>query len=157
MAADAMSSRERLRAALAGESTDRVPWSPCVDGYFLSSLPEEGKLDEAGLHRAIGSDALLRHVMVFTRSSPGLGPLTRVTDNPRIELRVERIEKGGHRVFYETPVGTLTEEFRTNPQSPNIPWFLKRKQSIREYRIHWNKPTGGSAIVGHRDPPRYRW
>lgn len=137
MAADAMSSRERLRAALAGESTDRVPWSPCVDGYFLSSLPEEGKLDEAGLHRAIGSDALLRHVMVFTRSSPGLGPLTRVTDNPRIELRVERIEKGGHRVFYETPVGTLTEEFRTNPQSPNIPWFLKRKlETIEDVKVY---------------------
>jgi hypothetical protein len=32
MASDAMSSRERLRAALAGEPTDRVPWSPCVDG-----------------------------------------------------------------------------------------------------------------------------
>ena len=137
MAADAMSSRERLRAALAGESTDRVPWSPCVDGYFLSSLPEEERLDEAGLHRAIGSDALLRHVMVYTRSSPGLGPLTRVTDNPRVELRVERLEEGGHRVCYETPVGTLTEEFRANSQSPNIPWFLKRKLvSIEDVKIY---------------------
>jgi uroporphyrinogen-III decarboxylase len=132
-----MSSRERLRAALAGESTDRVPWSPCVDGYFLSSLPQEQKLDEAGLHRAIGSDALLRHVMVYTRSSPGLGPLTRVTDNPRIELRVERTGEGGRRVFYETPVGTLTEEFRANPQSPNIPWFLKRKlETIEDVKIY---------------------
>jgi hypothetical protein len=137
MASDAMSSRERLRATLAGEPTDRVPWSPCVDGYFLSSLPEEGKLDEAGLHRAIGSDALLRHVLVYTRSSPSLGPLTRVDENPRIELRVERIEKGGHRVFYETPVGTLTEEFRANPQSPNIPWFLKRKlQTIEDVKVY---------------------
>ena len=122
-----MSPRERLRAAFAGRPTDRVPWSPCVDGYFLSSLPEDGKLDEAGLHRAIGSDALLRHVMVYTRSTPGLGPLTRPDHNPRIELRVERTREGGHRVFYETPVGTLTEEFRANPESPNIPWFLKRK------------------------------
>jgi uroporphyrinogen-III decarboxylase len=137
MASDAMSSQERLRAALAGEPTDRVPWSPCVDGYFLSSLPEEEKLDEVGLHRAIGSDALLRHVMVYIRSSPGLGPLTRVTDNPRIELRVEHIEEGGLRVFYETPIGTLTEEFRVNPQSPNIPWFLKRKlETIEDVNVY---------------------
>jgi len=108
-----------------------------VDGYFLSSLPQEEKLDEADLHRAIGSDALLRHVMVYTRSSPGLGPLTRVTDNPRIELRVERTREGGRRVFYETPVGTLTEEFRANPQSPNIPWFLKRKlETIEDVKIY---------------------
>jgi uroporphyrinogen-III decarboxylase len=132
-----MSPRERLRAALAGEPTDRVPWSPCVDGYFLSSLPEAEKLDEAGLHREIGSDALLRHVMVYIRSSPGLGPLTRVTDNPRIELRVEPTEEGGLRVFYETPIGTLTEEFLANPQSPNIPWFLKRKlETIEDVKIY---------------------
>jgi uroporphyrinogen-III decarboxylase len=137
MTSDAMSPRERLRAAFAGQPTDRVPWSPCVDGYFLSSLPEDGKLDEADLHRAIGSDALLRHVMVYTRSTPGLGPSTRVADNPRIELRVERTRKGELRVFYETPVGTLTEELRANPESPYIPWFLKRKlETIEDVKVY---------------------
>jgi len=82
-----MSSRERLQAALASKPTDRVAWSPCVDGYFLSSLPEDEKLDEAGLHRAIGSDALLRHVMVFTSTGPTLGLRSRPADNPRIEVR----------------------------------------------------------------------
>ena len=66
----AMSPRERLQAALASKPTDRVAWSPCVDGYFLSSLPEDQKLDETELHRAIGSDALLRHVMVFNSTGP---------------------------------------------------------------------------------------
>ena len=87
MRREAMSSRERLQAALASKPTDRVAWSPCVDGYFLSSLPEDQKLDEAGLHRTIGSDALLRHVMVFNSPGPMQVGRSRPADNPRIEGR----------------------------------------------------------------------
>jgi uroporphyrinogen-III decarboxylase len=137
MASEAMSPRERLRAALAGEATDRVPWSPCVDGYFLSSLPEGEELDEAGLHRAVGSDALLRHVMVFTSTGPAIGVRGRPAENPRIELKIERTPEGGYRVHYETAVGTLTEEFRANPQSPNIPWFIKRKlETLEDVKVY---------------------
>jgi len=136
MRREAMSSRERLRAALASKPTDRVAWSPCVDGYFLSSLPEDQKLDEAGLHRAIGSDALLRHVMVFTSTGPMLGVRSRPADNPRIEVRSERTSEQGFRIRYETPVGTLTEEFHSNPESPNIPWFTKRKlQTVEDVKV----------------------
>ncbi len=136
MRREAMSSRERLQAALASKPTDRAAWSPCVDGYFLSSLPEDQKLDEAGLHRAIGSDALLRHVMVFTSTGPMLGVRSRPADNPRMEVGIERTSEQGFRIRYETPVGTLTEEFRTNPESPNIPWFTKRKlQTIEDVKV----------------------
>jgi hypothetical protein len=132
-----MSPRERLRATLAGEPTDRVAWSPCVDGYFLSSLPEGQELDEAGLHAAIGSDALLRHVMVFSSTGPALGALRRPADNPRLEVRTERTPSGSLRVSYDTPVGTLTEEMRFNPQSPNIPWFLKRKlETVEDVKVY---------------------
>ena len=136
MRREAMSPRERLRAALASKPTDRVAWSPCVDGYFLSSLPEDQKLDEAGLHRAIGSDALLRHVMVFTSTGPMLGLRSRPADNPRLEVEIERSSEQGLRIRYETAVGTLTEEFHTNPASPNIPWFTKRKlQTIEDVKV----------------------
>jgi uroporphyrinogen-III decarboxylase len=129
---DAMSPQERLRASIAGGVTDRVAWSPCVDGYFLSSLPEDRKLDEAGLHRAIGSDAMLRHVLVVRSTGPSLGGLSQPDQNSRIQVRVERTSRGTHRVYYETRVGTLTEEFRFNPESPNIPWFVKRKLETAE-------------------------
>jgi uroporphyrinogen-III decarboxylase len=127
-----MSPKERLRAVLAGKPTDRVPWSPCVDGYFLSSLPEEGRPDEAGLHRAIGSDALLRHVMLYRSTGPMLSERHRAAENPRIEQRIERTPAGGIRVSYETAVGTITEEFRFNSESPNIPWWTKRKLQTPE-------------------------
>ncbi|MBW2235961.1 MAG: hypothetical protein JRG85_11265, partial [Deltaproteobacteria bacterium] len=58
MSAEAMTSRERLLAALRGDPVDRIPWSPCVDGYFLSSLPADQMLDEREFHKEIGSDAL---------------------------------------------------------------------------------------------------
>ena len=62
VSAAAMTSRERLLAALRGDPIDRVPWSPYVDGNVLSSLSSDHELDEAGLHRAIGADAMLRYV-----------------------------------------------------------------------------------------------
>jgi uroporphyrinogen-III decarboxylase len=136
MRREVMSSRERLRAALASQPTDRVAWSPCVDGYFLSSLPEDQKLDEAGLHRTIGSDALLRHVMVFTSTGPMLVGRRPSVANPRVEIRIERSSEQGLRIRYETAVGTLTEELYSNPESPNIPWFTRRKlQSIEDVKI----------------------
>jgi uroporphyrinogen-III decarboxylase len=134
---ETMSSRERLRAAFEGKPTDRVPWSPCVDGYFLSSLREREEIGETELHRAIGADALLRHVMVFTSTQPMLGLLNRPADNPRIDLRVQPTSTGCYRVSYETAVGTLTEEVLFNAQSMNIPWFVKRKlRTVEDVKIY---------------------
>jgi len=137
MASEAMSPRERLRAAFAGEPTDRVPWSPCLDGYFLSSLPEGDELDEAGVHRAIGADALLRHIMLYTSTGPAIGVRNRAAENPRIDFKVEPTPEGGHRIYYETAVGTIWEELISNPQSPNIPWFTKRKlETVEDVKIY---------------------
>lgn len=38
MSTESMSSRERIMAALQGQDVDRVPWSPCIDGYFLGDV-----------------------------------------------------------------------------------------------------------------------
>ena len=113
---DAMTSRERLKASLAGEPVDRVAWSPCVDGYFLSSLPEDRQLDELGVHREIGADALLRHVMVYTTTAPTVGALSKPADNPRVDIHWDLDDDGTTRRQYETKVGTHMEEFRFNPE-----------------------------------------
>ena len=38
MSTESMSSRERIMAALQGQDVDRIPWSPCIDGYFLGDV-----------------------------------------------------------------------------------------------------------------------
>jgi hypothetical protein len=119
-----MTSRERLLAALWGDPVDRIPWSPCVDGCFLSSLPADRKLDDQRLHKEIGSDAMLRHVPVYASTAPATGGQP---GNPRVESRLERLDDGTLRCTYETRVGSLVEELRWNPTSPFVPWFTKRK------------------------------
>jgi len=64
MSTEAMNSRERILAALRGEEVDRIPWSPCIDGYFL------GDVDQVEGFRRIGADAMLRHMFNFVGSVP---------------------------------------------------------------------------------------
>src|SRR4030065_582901 len=54
MSTETMSSRERIMAALRGRDVDRIPWSPCIDGYFL------GGVDQVEGFGRIGADAMLR-------------------------------------------------------------------------------------------------
>jgi uroporphyrinogen-III decarboxylase len=129
-----MTSRERLLAALRGDPVDRIPWSPCVDGYFLSSLPADRKLDEQGFHKAIGSDAMLRHVALYESTAPATGGQL---GNPRVESRMERLDDGTLRFTYETRVGSLVEELRWNPTSPFVPWFTRRKlQTVEDIKVY---------------------
>lgn len=134
MSSGAMTSRERLLAALRGDPVDRVPWSPCVDGYFLSSLPADQQLDEPAFHKELGSDAMLRHVMLYRSAAPGMGIEDR---NPRVECRVQPLADGTFRFTYETKVGSLVEEVRWNPASPHLPWFTRHKlQSIEDIKVY---------------------
>jgi uroporphyrinogen-III decarboxylase len=74
--------------------------------------------------------------MVFNSTGPMPVGRSLSAGNPRIEIGIEPGSGPGFRVRYETPVGTLTEEFHTNPESPNIPWFTKRKlQTIEDVKI----------------------
>jgi hypothetical protein len=129
MSAAGMSSRERLLAALRGDAVDRIAWSPCVDGYFLSSLPADRKLDAQAFHEEIGSDAMLRHVPLYVSTAPATGGRP---GNPRVESRVAPLEDGTLRFSYETKLGTLVEQLRWNPTSPFTPWFIERKLKTLE-------------------------
>jgi uroporphyrinogen-III decarboxylase len=129
-----MTARERLLASFRGDPVDRIAWSPCVDNYFLSSLPPEQKLDELEFHREIGSDAMLRHVMLYKVTAPFTGA---TGQNPRVDARTERLDDGTIRITYETKVGSLVEEFRWNAESPNVPWFTKRKlQTLEDIKVY---------------------
>jgi len=48
---------------------------------------------------------------------------------------------------YETPVGTVTERFLLNEQSPNIPWVTKNKVVIR-FKSFRNAFKECNQIVG---------
>jgi uroporphyrinogen-III decarboxylase len=129
MSTEKMSSRERVLAALVGGEVDRVPWSPCIDGYFL------GGVDQVDGFRRLGADAMLRHLFNFIGNAPF-----------RISVPVPgktmpwtmNIRKVGDETeaTYETPVGTLMERTRFNPESPNIPWTTRhRLQTVEDVKI----------------------
>jgi len=120
MTTEMMSSRERILAALRGQDLDRIPWSPCIDGYFL------GKVDQVSGFRKIGADAMLRHCFNFIGSAP-----FRISVPPpgkSMPWQIFQTQAGDEtELRYETPVGALTERYKYNPESPNIPWSTKRR------------------------------
>jgi len=129
MSMEKMSSRERVLAALEGGEVDRVPWSPCIDGYFL------GGVDQVDGFRRIGADAMLRHLFNFVGSVPfriSVPPPGKSLPWKPIQKKVGKETE----VTYETPVGTLVERFMANPESPNIPWTTRhRLQNVEDVKV----------------------
>jgi hypothetical protein len=57
--------RERLRSAFRGEPwSERAPWAPLVDGYYLSS--REKGVDALEANKRVAADALVRHVFAWS-------------------------------------------------------------------------------------------
>ncbi len=95
-----MTGRERLLAALHGQETDRMPFSPLIDDYFISSLGQQGySQDILGAMRLIGNDIMERHVGMVK------------SEWANVDRRREE-RKGIFRNVYETPVGTVYQEER---------------------------------------------
>jgi len=129
MTTETMSGRERIMAALNGQDVDRIPWSPCIDGYFL------GKVDQVDGFRRIGADAMLRHVFNFIGSVP-FRISAPVPGKSLPWTMSEKREGGETEVIYETPVGTLTERYKFNRESPNLPWVVKRRlQTVEDMKV----------------------
>jgi len=130
MSTETMSPRERLLAALRFQEVDRIPWSPCLDGYFLGPRP-----DQIAAFRKLRADALIRHALNFIGSVP-----MRITAPPpgrTLAFTVRQQQQGDELQYtYECPVGTLTERCRYNPESSNIPWTVKhRLQTIADVKV----------------------
>lgn len=120
--ADEMTGRERLIAALNRKSVDRLPWSLCMDGYFTSSLPEQGySMDLLQTLRYFKNDIMERHVPIFRLTLNGVEVSTR--------------EKGGERLTrYETPVGNLFEIHRLTGRT----WYLKKPmlETLEDVKVY---------------------
>ena len=129
MSTETMSGRERIMAALRGQDVDRVPWSPCIDGYFL------GGTDQVAGFRRLKSDAMLRHIINYIGTMPYY--LTSSLPGKKMPWTKKQKSVGNEtEVIYETPLGTLTERFIRNPESPNIPWTTRRRvRTIEDVKI----------------------
>jgi uroporphyrinogen-III decarboxylase len=106
-----MTGRERILAALHRQKVDRIPWSPLVDSYLLSSLPlatssrlgrPGGPRDKYELCRQIGADIFDWH------------PQGRTLHYRNVQIHTR---KSGNDVFttIRTPAGTLTERRMVTP------------------------------------------
>ena len=117
-----MTRRERLLAALRGEDVDRIPWSPCMDAYFTSSLPEQGyNMDLIETLRFLRCDIMERHVPI----------LEAVYDN----VSFREIIRGDTIVHeYVTPVGTLVEESKRSGKTTYRSKHLLR--SVEDIKIY---------------------
>ena len=105
-----MTPRERLLAALRGQQTDRLPWSPFL-AYWWDAQPESfRKQGDVAFLQSIGADPLLRGAaQLHTVQTPG--------------METHEVERDGRRhTEFQTPVGTLAQEHRY-VTSGNT-WFL---------------------------------
>lgn len=137
-----MTSRERLLAVLQGESPDRIPWSPLIEGYYIAGLPQKTTDMEAAVE--IGADVMLRKIPVWARSVflPHELPGKSGDDTPLIPPSAgisATTELLGDTIFrtYRTPIGALTERWRITESSPYIPfpleYLIKQPEDIRVY------------------------
>ena len=132
-----MTSRERLLTVLRGGEPDQIPWSPCIDGYFLASLPKNMRMSVVEAFRYIGADAMVRHVQTFKTSVYDSGtPSIVESKNSNIDF-IEK--KKGNQVWYiyKTPVGTIKERWERREQSPYMLFPVEYKiKTVEDLKIY---------------------
>lgn len=97
----AMTKRERVLAALRGEQTDRISFSPLADNYFASSLPAQGHPhDLIRALRYIGCDIIERH-----------SPCCEVAYEGGVRVRTVSLPGGKTETHLITDLGEVSERF----------------------------------------------
>ena len=121
-----MTSRERILKTFEHEKTDRMPWTPLIDGYYLSGLPE--KKDVITALREINADIIARHINVHKPVAAG-----------NLEITHEEID-GNITERIITPHGELTAKWIRTEISPFIPFptehRLKSIKDLKAYRFY---------------------
>lgn len=140
-----MTGRERLIEALHYRPTDRMPWAPLIDDYFITSLPAQGyNMEIIEAMRFLGVDILERHV-------PAVRPIYKngVTYREKMNGNIK------HRIF-ETPVGTIVEERPTGiSQFVVSKHFISSEQDIRVFQYIVENTDYEADIKGFVDRDRY--
>lgn len=121
-----MTSKERLLAVLKHKRPDRIPWSPCLDGYFTTSLPKNLKMNVVETLRYIDADIMERHVPTFKALIPtNIGFLEKRKGNEILRI-------------YETPVGSLRERRKSSDLLPYVffpvEYRLKTMTNVKIYK-----------------------
>jgi uroporphyrinogen-III decarboxylase len=141
-----MNSKERLLAVLKGKKPDRIPWTPLIDGYFLSSLKEKNiEMNSIELLRHIRADILERHVSTYIDILQ-TGSSYMIYINPKniivqknIKITTNFNKKSGE-IFniYETPLGIIKEKYVFTKASPFLPFpvehKIKKKEDLSIYK-----------------------
>ena len=119
-----LSSRQRVTNALYGRETDRMPWAPLIDGYYIAYMRSIGRrMDVVECVKEIGADIIERHIPCFRYEYSG---------------GVERKESvNGDMVYTEiiTPVGNLTQTARYIDNSSTIIDFMIKYCTIKSRKV----------------------
>jgi len=123
-----MTPKERLLAAIKGDKTDRLPWSPNVAYWWPMQSHEIISMGEVEFLESIGADPLIR----------GHYPMTDKEWNSLFLFREEfvgcekkEVVKGDRKqLTYSTPVGELNFEYVYSPVGDT--WFLTKHGVVTE-------------------------
>lgn len=119
-----ITSRQRLLAAMRGDTVDRLPWSPFLAYWWEHQPPERQARGQLAFVREIGGDFLAR----------GFASPFRQVVSHDCEVTVE--QKGDlTRTCHITPVGTLTTVQRYSPQG-NTHFVVEHPlKTIEDFKI----------------------
>lgn len=136
-----MTARERIMNVLKGQAPDRIPWTPLIDGYYLSGL--QMPLDQYDAIRAFGGDIFARHIDIYREVL--LTDVVVAEDGSR--TITQKCPKG---LFFntitddgivvtettETPLGILHGRWVRNEHSPYMPFPVEyRLKTVEDIKI----------------------
>jgi len=119
-----MTSRERLLAALSFKETDRMPFAPLIDDYFITSLPKQGyNMDILEAMRFLDIDFMERHV-----------PAVKTIYRNGVEYS-ETLTSGIKICRFDTPIGSITQDRPIGiSQFAVSKHFIKDEEDIRIFK-----------------------
>ncbi len=141
-----MTGRERIMAVIKGETPDRIPFVPALTPYFLETMPEEIRTDDAiEACRILGADIAERWIPTFKGfhldSAWNLDFFDpQVLKDANIKMKEDKDCTSTHRTF-KTPVGILTEKITKNEDAGATTFreevLIKTKEDLRVYKYLW--------------------
>lgn len=143
-----MSGKERILAALRCEEVDRVPCVPLVVAYSAGAFADDMPHYIPDIMRAAGLDIWTQYAADYKRSVVPL-PDSGIT-------LIRRFVDGDLLLGYETPVGTITERYRSgafNSLNPHVEYLLKTPEDLKVF--YYVREHSVPRLIDLRE--HYRW